>query len=135
VILHVVATVLLFQVLSRMTGMIGRSFVVAALFGLHPIHVQSVAWVSERKDVLSAVFCMLTLWAYLAYVRKPRWWRYALTLAMFACGLMSKPMLVTLPPALLLLDLWPLGRMKVGRWIMPGGDGGGLKRLLLEKCR
>jgi protein O-mannosyl-transferase len=109
--LHVANTLLLFGVLRRMTGMIGRSAVVAALFALHPLHVESVAWAAERKDVLSALFWMLTLWAYLAYVRRGGLARYGLALGMFALGLMAKPMLVTLPFVLLLLDFWPLGRL------------------------
>jgi tetratricopeptide (TPR) repeat protein len=109
--LHVANTLLLFGVLQRMTGKIGRSAVVAALFALHPLHVESVAWAAERKDVLSALFWMLTLWAYVAYVRRPGLARYGLTLGTFALGLMAKPMLVTLPFVLLLLDFWPLGRL------------------------
>ena len=107
--LHILNTLLLFGVLRRMTGAIWRSAFVAALFAVHPMHVESVAWVSERKDVLSTLFWFLTLWAYAAYVRRPGW-RYALVVVCFALGLMSKPMLVTLPFVLLLLDVWPLRR-------------------------
>jgi Flp pilus assembly protein TadD len=110
VVLHVLNTLLLFGVLQRMTGAIGRSAFVAALFAAHPMHVESVAWVAERKDVLSTFFWMLTLRAYTAYVRQPGWQRYALVIVSFALGLMSKPMLVTLPCVLLLLDVWPLRR-------------------------
>jgi tetratricopeptide (TPR) repeat protein len=109
-ILHIVNTLLLFVVLLRMTGGTGRSALVAALFAIHPLHVESVAWIAERKDVLSTFFWILTLWAYVEYVRKPRWDRYTSMLVFFALGLMAKPMLVTLPFLLLLLDVWPLGR-------------------------
>jgi len=113
--LHTVAVILLFLVLENMTGAIWRSAFVAALFAIHPLHVESVAWVSERKDVLSGVFFMLTLGAYVRYARAPRsLGRYLLVMFLFALGLMSKPMLVTLPFVLLLLDYWPLGRMDLG---------------------
>ena len=107
---HVLNTLLLFAVLERMSGSVGRSAVVAALFAVHPMHVESVAWVSERKDVLSTFFWLLTTWAYVAYVAAPRRRSYVLVVACFALGLMSKPMLVTLPCVLLLLDYWPLRR-------------------------
>jgi tetratricopeptide (TPR) repeat protein len=94
-----------------MTGSLWRSAFVAALFAIHPLHVESVAWISERKDVLSAVFFMLTLGAYVRYVRAPSITTYLLLLLLFAFGLMSKPMLVTVPFVLLLLDYWPLGRI------------------------
>jgi len=110
-VLHAVGTLLLFLVLRRMTGHAGRSALVAALFAVHPLHVESVAWVAERKDVLSGVFWMLTLGAYVGYVRTPNRARYATLVACFALGLMSKPTLVTLPLVLLLLDVWPLGRI------------------------
>jgi hypothetical protein len=110
VLLHTIAVVLSFLVLQEMTNAVWRSAFVAAVFAIHPLHVESVAWVSERKDVLSAVFFMLTLAAYLRYVRKQTVGRYLLVLVLFACGLMSKPMLVTLPFVLLLLDYWPLRR-------------------------
>src|SRR5579859_244440 len=108
--LHAANTVLLFVVLRRMTGAVGRSFAVALLFGLHPLHVESVAWVAERKDVLSTFFALLTLLAYASYAREKRTRDYWLALGWFACGLMSKPMLVTLPCVMWLLDFWPLGR-------------------------
>ena len=117
IILHAAGTVLLFLVLRSMTGATWRSFIVAALFAIHPLHVESVAWVAERKDVLSGLFFMLTLWAYLAYTRKRSIGRYSFVILCFVLGLMSKPMLVTLPFVLLLLDYWPLQRM--GR-SMPG---------------
>jgi Flp pilus assembly protein TadD len=110
VILHALATLLLFATLRRMTGSRWSSAMVAALFALHPLHVESVAWIAERKDVFSAFFWMLTLYAYVAYVERPGPTRYALTLLAFCCGLMAKPMLVTLPLVLLLLDHWPLKR-------------------------
>lgn len=120
VILHVANSVVLLLVLARMTGAIWRSALVAALFALHPLHVESVAWVSERKDVLSMLFLLLTLAAYTRYARTGEWGNYVLVLLAFACGLMSKPMLVSVPLLLILLDLWPLKRQ-------PGW------RLLLEK--
>ena len=116
-VLHAASTLLLFGVFTRMTGAAWRSALVAALFGVHPLHVESVAWVAERKDVLSTLFWMLTMWAYVEYVRSSpprRTLFYALTLASFASGLMAKPMLVTLPFVLLLLDWWPLGRLASG---------------------
>ena len=107
---HVLNTILLFFVLSRMTRAFIPSALVACLFAIHPLHVESVAWVSERKDVLSTFFWMLTLGAYSYYVENRVFRRYVLVLLFFALGLMSKPMLVTLPFTLLLLDFWPLGR-------------------------
>jgi Flp pilus assembly protein TadD len=115
VLLHTVAVLLLFLVLNQMTGAFWQSAFVASLFAIHPLHVESVAWVSERKDVLSAVFFMLTLGAYVRYVRKPSVGRYLTVALFFALGLMSKPMLVTLPFVLLLLDYWPLGRIRSQR--------------------
>jgi tetratricopeptide (TPR) repeat protein len=112
--LHVANTLLLFVLLTRTTRAIGRSALVAALFALHPMHVESVAWVAERKDVLSTFFWLLTMWAYVSWVREPRAWRYGLLLLWFALGLASKPMRVTLPCALLLVDVWPLRRVVVG---------------------
>jgi len=110
VLLHSIAVMLLFVGLLQMTGAFWRSAFVAAVFAIHPLRVESVAWIAERKDVLSGVFFMLTLLAYLYYVRLPRTGRYLVVAFVFACGLMSKPMLVTLPFVLLLLDFWPLGR-------------------------
>ncbi len=112
--LHLANVALLLHVLRRLTGAVWRSALVAGLFALHPLHVESVAWVAERKDVLSTLFWLLTLWAYVAYVERPGWGRYALVLLAFALGLMAKPMLVTLPCVLLLLDWWPLGRWPRG---------------------
>ncbi|UCF02040.1 MAG: tetratricopeptide repeat protein [Deltaproteobacteria bacterium] len=109
--LHLANTLLLFLLLNRMTSALYRSALVAALFALHPLHVESVAWVAERKDVLSTLFWMLTMWTYLLYVEHPRLGRYLFTLVVFTIGLMAKPMLVTLPCVLLLLDYWPLDRL------------------------
>jgi len=114
VVLHTLAAVVLFLTLYGMTGARWPSAWVAALFAWHPLHVESVAWVSERKDVLSGLGWMLTLAAYLAYVRRPTWTRYAAVIGVFALGLLAKPMLVTLPFVLLLLDWWPLGRVARG---------------------
>ena len=112
VILHTINVVLIFLLLLRMTGTAWKSASVAALFAIHPLHVESVAWVAERKDVLSAFFLILTIWAYVRYLDHPRIGRYLLLMLSFALGLMSKPMLVTLPFVLLLLDFWPLARLK-----------------------
>ena len=112
VLLHTVAVVLLFLLLQQMTGALWKSAFVAAVFAIHPLHVESVAWVAERKDVLSGVFFMLTLLAYVHYARAPSTWRYVIVAFVFALGLMSKPMLVTVPFVLLLLDYWPLGRIR-----------------------
>jgi len=108
--LHILNTLLLFLVLARMTGLPWRSGFVAALFAIHPLHVESVAWIAERKDVLSTLFWMLTMWAYVRYAEHPAPKRYLPVVLFLALGLMSKPMLVTLPLMLLLLDYWPLGR-------------------------
>ena len=107
---HISSTLLLFYVLRRMTKAFWQSAFVASLFALHPLHVESVAWVTERKDVLSTFFWMLTMVAYCHFTERRNFLRYATVLACFALGLMSKPMLVTLPFVLLLLDYWPLGR-------------------------
>ena len=120
---HLANVWLLFEVLRRMTGAVGASAFVAALFGIHPTHVESVAWIAERKDVLSGFFFFLTLGAWHRWVRAPTLRRYLLAVLLFACGLLSKPMLVTLPCVLLLLDLWPLGRLRVGE----------IRSLLIEK--
>ena len=135
-IFHVTNTLLLFGVLRRMTGALWPSAFVAALFAWHPLHVESVAWVAERKDLLSTFFFLLTLWAYRQYVEQSKGQSpkakvsYALTLLLFALGLMSKPMLVTLPFVLLLLDYWPLRR-----WELKAQEGKrkALSSLLLEK--
>ena len=119
-ILHILSTLLLFWLFNRMTGMIWRSAFVAALFALHPLHVESVAWIAERKDVLSAFFWMLTLCLYVYYTEKPAIRRYLLVLFSFVCALMSKPMVVTLPLIMILLDYWPLKRFesKKENWVL-----------------
>ena len=109
-VLHLTNVALLFGWVQSMTGSIGRSAMVAALFAVHPLNVESVAWVAERKNLLCTLFWLLTLWAYLRYVRRPDWKRYSLVVVSFALGLLSKPMVVTLPFVMLLLDYWPLGR-------------------------
>ncbi len=109
-ILHALSAAILFLALNRLTKSIWKSAFVAALFAVHPLHVESVAWIAERKDVLSGLFWMLTMLAYARYIERPNRGRYAVMLASFTLGLMAKPMLVTLPLVLLLLDFWPLGR-------------------------
>jgi len=120
VLLHTATVIALFLVLRQMTGSLWRSAFVAAVFAVHPLRAESVAWVAERKDVLSGLFFMLTVGAYVRYARRP--WsplRYGLVLLLFACGLMSKPMLVSLPLVLLLLDYWPLQRkVSAGRLML-----------------
>ena len=111
VIFHTVNTLLLFWVLKAMAGALWQSAFVAALFALHPLHVESVAWAAERKDVLSTLFWLLTIAAYLRYVRRNNTKWYLVSLFLFASGLMAKPMVVTLPFVLLLLDYWPLSRI------------------------
>jgi len=117
VIIHTATAIILFLVLWQMTGVLWPSAFVAAIFAIHPLHVESVAWVAERKDVLGGLFFMLTLWAYAGYARKsfsPR--RYLAVVLFFSAGLLSKPTLVTLPFVLLLLDYWPLGRLRPGNF-------------------
>src|SRR4029079_5648262 len=120
--LHATNSVLLFVVLWQMTRARWRSALVAALFAVHPVHVESVAWIAERKDVLSAFFWMWALLAYVAYVERRSVPRYALVLLAFTLGLIAKPMVVTLPLVLLLLDFWPLRRRALG-----------IRRLVVEK--
>ncbi|MEY2495489.1 MAG: protein O-mannosyl-transferase [Verrucomicrobiota bacterium] len=115
VLLHTVTVLLLFFLLWQMTGAYWRSAFVAAIFAIHPLRVESVAWVAERKDVLSGLFFVLTLAAYVRYVRKRTITHYSMVALFFALGLMSKPMLVTLPLVLLLVDYWPLGRFAQSR--------------------
>jgi Tfp pilus assembly protein PilF len=112
---HAINGVLLFLLLTALTGSNWQSAFVAAMFALHPLHVESVAWVAERKDVLSGMFWMLTLLLYSRYVQRPGPLRYMLTLGAFALGLMAKPMLVTIPVVLFLLDYWPLRRISFAR--------------------
>jgi protein O-mannosyl-transferase len=131
VLLHTVAVILLFLALRQMTGSTWRSAFVAAVFAIHPLRVESVAWVSERKDVLSGLFFVLTLLAYLAYVRRPESkLRYWLVTAVFALGLMSKSMVITLPFVLLLLDYWPLHRIEAGA---SAAGWHAARRLVVEK--
>lgn len=138
--MHVASALLLFEAFRRMTGDVWPSALVAALFAVHPLRVESVAWASERKDVLSALFMMLVLLAYVGYARRPGSVRYLMVLLTFGLGLMSKPMLVTLPCVLLLLDWWPLRRwrpefLKVERGVADEGPfpRQATSRLLLEK--
>src|SRR5579863_5941453 len=111
--LHAMDAVILFLLLLRMTDKMGRSLMVALLFGLHPLNVESVAWVAERKTVLSMLFLLLALWAYLWYARKPGIGRHLPVDALFALALAAKPMVVTFPFILLLLDYWPLRRINL----------------------
>jgi hypothetical protein len=113
--LHALSAVLLLAALRRATGSLWPSTFVAFVFALHPLHVESVAWVSERKDVLSTFFWFAALYAYVRYAERPDLRRYSLVIALFALGLLSKPMLVTFPFTLLLLDVWPLGRTQLPR--------------------
>jgi len=113
-VLHLASTLLLFGLMRSLTGSVWRSSMVAAVFAVRPLHVESVAWVAERKDVLCAFFFMLTAGAYVRYVRGPSVWRYVLVAVCLALGLMAKPMMVTMPMVLLLLDYWPLDRFRKG---------------------
>jgi tetratricopeptide (TPR) repeat protein len=134
--LHAANAALLFLTLRSLTGAFWRSALVAALFALHPLRAESVAWVAERKDVLSSFFGLLALWAYAGYARAPSAGRYLGVALPFALGLLAKPMLVTLPFVLLLLDYWPLGRTPFGRPPEPHAEGPApvaVPRLLLEK--
>ena len=115
---HTLNALLLFGLLHAMTGALGRSAFVAALFAAHPLHVESVAWISERKDVLSTLFGLLALWTYFQYTRRPRRTSYLTVLLFFALSLMAKPMLVTLPFVMLLMDYWPMRRVA-----LPGDVG------------
>jgi tetratricopeptide (TPR) repeat protein len=128
VLFHVANTILLFLVLARMTKGVWQSAFIAALFALHPLHVESVAWVAERKDVLSTLFWLLTMLAYARYAERPSAGRYIAVPVLFAVGLMAKPMLVTLPFVLLLLDYWPLLRFAT-----KGRQKASLKWLIIEK--
>ena len=120
--LHVLNVLLLFWVLQQATGFAGRSFMVAAVFALHPINVQTVAWVAERKNLLSMLFFLLALGAYRWYARKPRVGSYAVVALLFALGLMAKPQVITLPCVLLLWDYWPLRRMSLPALERSSGD-------------
>lgn len=127
---HISNTLLLFFVFKRMTGVLWQSAFVAALFALHPLHVESVAWIAERKDVLSTFFWMLTMGAYVWYVERRGFLRYLLVLLLFILGLMAKPMLVTLPFILLLMDYWPLNRFQFGQ--SSGGESKKQRSLALR---
>lgn len=116
VIWHLATSLLLYSLLRRMTGELWRPALVAIVWAVHPLHVESVAWISERKDVLSAAFGLIALHAYLSYVRVPSAARYLLVVVAYACSLMSKQMLVTLPAVLLLIDYWPLRRLTAENW-------------------
>jgi tetratricopeptide (TPR) repeat protein len=129
--LHLINVVLLFYVLQLMTRAVWPSALVAALLSVHPLNVESVAWVSERKNMLSTLFWLLTMWAYFRYVRRPGVRRYLLVLAAFLLGLMSKPMLVTLPCVLLLLDYWPLERLSEEE----GGEAASVRQGLDQEDR
>src|SRR6266568_4793293 len=139
IVLHTIAVLLLFRVLRQMTGAVWKSVVVAVLFAVHPLHVESVAWVSERKDVLSAVFFLLMLAAYVRYTRTHSITHYLVVAVLFAAGLMSKPMLVTAPFILLLVDYWPLRRFEErssvedDKNLSPGNEKRTITSLLLEK--
>jgi Flp pilus assembly protein TadD len=143
-ILHIVNSLLLFWVFKRMTGALWSSAFIGALFALHPLNVDSVAWLAERKNVLSTFFWLLTMLTYVHYSQKPGLSRYLPVVLLFAISLMAKPMLVTLPFVLLLLDYWPLGRVRFGRLlgdndaetdksVISGGQSSSVFRLVLEK--
>jgi protein O-mannosyl-transferase len=131
--IHILSTLLLFHFLRYVTGRQWLAAFVAALFALHPLHVESVAWAAERKDVLSTLFWFATILAYAWYAKKPSGGRYAWVALLFALGLLSKPMLVTLPLVLLLLDYWPLERFDIAGFRVTGTKGTSLAHLLLEK--
>jgi protein O-mannosyl-transferase len=143
VLIHALNAVLLFLLLAWVTKRVGPSLLVAALFALHPINVESVAWVAERKNVLSTLFLVLAIGAYVWYAKKPNWRRYLLVAVLFAAGLMAKPMVITLPFVLLLLDYWPLQRTRLKGAQLDRAENGlatsngvarvDFSRLLLEK--
>jgi len=130
VLIHASTAILLFFVLRQLTGALWRSAFVAVVFAIHPLRVESVAWVAERKDVLSGLFLMLTIAAYIRYTRRSTPWSYGLLLLSLALGLMAKPMLVTVPFILLLLDYWPLHRWRT----LDDPRRTSLRRLILEKA-
>jgi tetratricopeptide (TPR) repeat protein len=133
---HAASVLLLFGLWYRLTGACWRSFLVAALFAVHPMHVESVAWAAERKDVLSVFFGLVTLWAYVHYLDRPGWRRYLLMAVAYLLSLLSKPMLMTLPFVMLLLDYWPLRRIAPEPSRAAGGPlpaPAPFGRLLLEK--
>jgi tetratricopeptide (TPR) repeat protein len=131
--IHALNVALLFLLLLWATGREKPSLLVAALFALHPLNVQSVAWIAERKNVLCTLFFFATLGAYGWYAQRPNWWRYLAVIGLFAAGLMSKPMVITLPFVLLLLDYWPLGRMPGTPLVRVAVQQRPLTKLVLEK--
>ncbi len=137
--IHIASTILLFVVLNRMTGAVWRCAIAAALFALHPLRVESVAWVAERKDTLATLFWLLTVCAYAHYVTQRQKSRFSLVLGFYALGLLAKPMLVTLPFALLLLDYWPLRRLLLHEPVVTGipvsrrGGAATVGKLIREK--
>ena len=131
--LHIVNAILLFYFFMYTTSRLWPSFWVAGLFALHPLHVESVAWASERKDTLSTLFWLATMLAYAGYVKKHGTWRYLSVVVLMALGLMAKPMLVTLPFVLLLLDYWPLQRFVLAGWRPIPETGQSLEHILAEK--
>jgi tetratricopeptide (TPR) repeat protein len=136
-IIHLANSLLLFFILKRMTGSLWQSSFVAAMFALHPLNVESVAWVASRKNVLSTFFLMLTLWTYVRYTQGPTIGKYLLVLLAFVLGLMAKPMLVTLPFLLLVLDYWPLGRFFFGQSEYYGNSEGSAATMMVferEHC-
>ena len=136
VLLHITNALLLFMVLFRLTGAIWQSAFVAVLFALHPLNVGSVAWAAERKNILSTLFWLLTMWVYISYANNPSIKKYGWVALFLALGLMSKPMLVTLPFVLLLLDYWPLRRWNIKNTngsIEQTTNSAPLSRLILEK--
>jgi tetratricopeptide (TPR) repeat protein len=128
VLMHLFSTLLLFGIVTRMTGMRGRAAFVAAIFAIHPLRVESVAWVAERKDVLSTLCWMLALWVYVDYVKKSHRGSYVAAVVLFALGLLAKPMVLTLPVVLCLIDVWPLRRVTADTWTR-----GRVTTLLVEK--
>ena len=131
--IHATNSILLFLTLNALTGSRWKSAFVSAMFAVHPLHAESVVWITERKDVLSGLFWMITLATYQWYVHRPRLGRYLALLGIFVLGLMAKPMLVTLPFVLLLLDYWPLGRFRGGKGMAPGALPNRIRELFAEK--
>jgi Flp pilus assembly protein TadD len=125
---HAATTVVVFWALRRLTGRAGPSAAVAAIFAVHPLHVESVAWIAERKDLLSSFFLFVALWGYARYVERPSWARYGFVAVIFALALMAKPMVVTFPVILLLVDYWPLDRKRQSTWTLARW-----RQLILEK--
>jgi tetratricopeptide (TPR) repeat protein len=136
VLFHLVNTLLLYSLLRAVTGAMWPSAWVAAMFAWHPLHIQSVAWIAERRDVLSTMFWLLAMWGYVRWVKQPDWKRYAAVFSFMLLGLLTKAMLITLPFVLLLFDVWPLNRLSLaGTWAGPEGANSRavLQRLVVEK--